>query len=91
MAFLLVRVRNSVRDVAVLGNGVLNGVSGDASPGVAVGAIDNALPTGVCAQPEQAVVQFGYGVCRRAANLIERPLDTLQREIHRPCVVPDLN
>ena len=47
VAFLLIGVTDGVRDVPVLGDGVLNGVRGYAHPGVTVGAVDDALPPGV--------------------------------------------
>ena len=65
-------------------------MSRNPSSGVTVGTVDNALSTGVCTQPEQAVVQFGYGVRRHAANLVKRALDTLQRKVGSACVIPDL-
>ncbi len=49
MAFLLVGVGNGVRNVAVLGNGVLNGMGANPSAGVAVGPVDNALASRICA------------------------------------------
>jgi len=91
VAVLLVRVRNSVRQVAVLLDLPFHGVGRDSHTRVAVGPIDNATATGVSAQPKQAVVHLGHRVWGNAANLVKSALDALQWEVQRACVVPDLN
>ena len=77
VAFLLVGVRNRVADGWVLCNCVFNCVGADPLAGVAVGAVDDALPASVSAQPEQTVVQFGDRIRRRATNFVIRALDAL--------------
>ena len=59
MAVLLVCVGNSIGKVSVLLDLPLYSVRRHALRGVTVGAVDYALATGVSAQPEDAVVQFG--------------------------------
>ena len=91
VAFLLVGVGHGVRDRAVALDGKLNRMGRDALAAVAVGLIDDAPPARVGTQPEQRVVQLGDRVDRSAAQLVERALDALEREVSRASVVPDLS
>ena len=67
----------------------LDGVRRDALALVAVGLIDHAPATVVLAQPVNLVVHLGDAVAGRAAQLVERALNTHKREIRQPGVVPD--
>ena len=91
VAFLLVGERHRVRDVGVLLDLPLDGVRGHPLPGVAVGAVHDAVAACVRPQPEQRVVELGDRVCRSAPDLVERALDPRQGEVRRPLVVPDLD
>ena len=91
VAFLLIRVSQRVRNIAVLGDGVLDGVRRYALTGVAVGLVDDTLATGVCAQPKQTVVQLGDRKRGHTADLVKRALDALKREVCAAHVVPDFN
>ena len=60
VAFLLVGVGYSARDISVLRDGVLDSVRTHPNGVVPLRTVHNALPTGVSAQPKQRVVEFGY-------------------------------
>ena len=91
VAVLLVGVGRGVSDVFVLLDLPLDRVRADAHARVAVGAVDDALAARVSAQPEQGVVKFGDRERRGTTDLVERPLDALERERGRAGIVPDLN
>ena len=58
---------------------------------VASGLVDDALAACVLTQPVDLVIHLGDAVRGSAAQFVKRTLDTRQRKVEQPCVIPNLS